>query len=353
VNTALASQTDTLLQYDGSTVALRARQQVTPGAHQLYFTIFDAGDHTYDSAVFLDNLRAFAATPAQCHPGARPVDSDGDGLPDDWETNGVDRNGDGRADVPLNLYGADPQHKDLFVQLDSMRGHQLPQAALDIPINGFANAPVTNPDGRGGITLHVDNGPNSTMNPRSGPDGGAEVGEHERGPPRHPRPRSRGRVRLVRLRRDQERELLGIARGRVSLRALRASLRERGYGEQLQRTRARGLERLHGDARANVLGGTDCTTGSVGAQGSTFMHEMGHTLGLGHGGPDGLNRKPNYLSVMNYNWQFPGLRRVGSTTPSTTTPASAPRPRRRPGRYPRSTRTRCWKARASGRRATR
>ena len=34
------------------------------------------------------------------------------------------------------------------------------------------------------------------------------------------------------------------------------------------------------------------------------MHEMGHTLGLGHGGSDGVNYKPNYHSVMNYTWQF-------------------------------------------------
>ncbi len=37
----------------------------------------------------------------------------------------------------------------------------------------------------------------------------------------------------------------------------------------------------------------------------TFMHELGHTLCLKHGGGDNLNCKPNYYSVMNYTWQFP------------------------------------------------
>jgi len=42
-----------------------------------------------------------------------------------------------------------------------------------------------------------------------------------------------------------------------------------------------------------------------------FMHELGHTLGLGHGGidpngdPDHTNNKPNYISVMNYLFDLP------------------------------------------------
>ena len=35
------------------------------------------------------------------------------------------------------------------------------------------------------------------------------------------------------------------------------------------------------------------------------MHEMGHTLGLRHGGLSDRNYKPNYLSVMSYSLQFP------------------------------------------------
>lgn len=44
--------------------------------------------------------------------------------------------------------------------------------------------------------------------------------------------------------------------------------------------------------------------------GGTFMHELGHTLGLRHGGCDHEHYKPNYLSVMNYAFQTTGL--VGS-----------------------------------------
>ena len=38
--------------------------------------------------------------------------------------------------------------------------------------------------------------------------------------------------------------------------------------------------------------------------GMSFMHELGHTLGLGHGGGDTEGFKPNYLSVMNYGFEF-------------------------------------------------
>jgi hypothetical protein len=40
-------------------------------------------------------------------------------------------------------------------------------------------------------------------------------------------------------------------------------------------------------------------------QAGTLMHELGHNLNLDHGGKDDINCKPNYLSVMNYAFQFP------------------------------------------------
>ncbi|MBM3667988.1 MAG: hypothetical protein FJW90_11040, partial [Actinobacteria bacterium] len=39
--------------YDAATKTLTAKTVVTPGAHSVYLSVFDAGDHIYDSAVFL------------------------------------------------------------------------------------------------------------------------------------------------------------------------------------------------------------------------------------------------------------------------------------------------------------
>lgn len=50
----------------------------------------------------------------------------------------------------------------------------------------------------------------------------------------------------------------------------------------------------------------------------TFMHELGHNLGLRHGGDSNLIGKPNYLSVMNANFTFSGIpfaAALGSTDP--------------------------------------
>ncbi|MFC6592728.1 hypothetical protein ACFP81_12465 [Deinococcus lacus] len=52
-------------------------------------------------------------------------------------------------------------------------------------------------------------------------------------------------------------------------------------------------------ARRNML---------VNIQSSTLMHELGHNLGLRHGGfEDGPNYKPNYISTMNYAYQVGGV----------------------------------------------
>ncbi|TQJ36705.1 choice-of-anchor L domain-containing protein [Arthrobacter sp. SLBN-122] len=62
--------------YDGATPALSAATPISPGAHSLYLSIFDQGDHNLDSAVMLDNLRVgtVANVATDCKPGAKPVD---------------------------------------------------------------------------------------------------------------------------------------------------------------------------------------------------------------------------------------------------------------------------------------
>lgn len=317
INSALAGDSDTQLQFDRSTSLLRARSPVTAGAHSLYFTIYDAGDNIYDSAIFLDNIRTATVPAGQCVAGAKAADSDGDALPDDWEQNGVDVDGDGTIDLDLPAMGADPQHKDLFVEGDYMRGHQPPQAAIDTVITSFRNAPVTNPDGNNGIELHYDNGSNSPM-------------------------RSDGTTwgTLSQSGQFAVRNVLGSfdAAGDYNWAAFDVikqsnfqSAREpvfryvlwiRRFGSATtdwsgiarvddQRSRFSASDFLVslGRVRLGVW-----SNGVAGAQAGTVMHELGHTLGLHHGGDDDFNRKPNYLSIMAYGKQFPGVPLADGTT---------------------------------------
>lgn len=55
--------------YDAATQVLQAKTPITPGNHSLYLSIFDQGDHAYDSAVFIDNLDLYAAPSAACQDG--------------------------------------------------------------------------------------------------------------------------------------------------------------------------------------------------------------------------------------------------------------------------------------------
>lgn len=76
-----------------------------------------------------------------------------------------------------------------------------------------------------------------------------------------------------------------------------------------------GVAEINGNDLIITLGGWSLDDQSanrrnmlVNYQASTLMHELGHNLGLQHGGFEGnVNFKPNYLSIMNYAYQLAGL----------------------------------------------
>ncbi|MEW6281732.1 MAG: CFI-box-CTERM domain-containing protein [Candidatus Eremiobacterota bacterium] len=236
---------------------------------------------------------------------AQPADSDGDGLPDLWESNGVTLN---EVLVDLPRMGANPLHKDLFVEVDYMQGaghtHKPKPQALAALIQAFARAPVSNPDGRNGITLHVDAGAETLMNPLTGEKWGDLSQSDELGHRDHlgSGTRQTGYVWT---------EFLALKSANFKperAAAFRYCIFCHNLGPGLGGTSgwARGIP---GDDFVVSLGSWTGQVGTVIEQAGTFMHEMGHTLGLRHGGDENLHRKPNYLSVMNYNFQTRGLLR--------------------------------------------
>ncbi|MDQ3933822.1 MAG: hypothetical protein M3340_04235 [Actinomycetota bacterium] len=224
------------------------------------------------------------------------ADGDGDGISDKHETAGIDTNGDGSPEVDLPAMGADPNRKDVFVELDWMPPHQLEPAAIAKVVDAFANAPEP-------IALHVDAGPGSPMKP------GATWGSLSRaGPLPH-------------------RDVLGSYSGSTydwsefqrvkdaKFEAKRApafhyALSVHEIGDGKSGTSRPGTPDFIVALGRYCSGDVHCTLGSAVNEGGVFMHELGHTLGLRHGGGDEDNLKPNYPSVMNYAHMM-GLRRAG------------------------------------------
>ena len=227
---------------------------------------------------------------------AQVPDADGDSLLDRWETEGLDYDLDGGVDLDLAALGASPSHKDLFVEIDYMSGaghrHRPLDSALADAVKAFAAAPVPNPDGRIGITLH-----------RTVGDAVPEVEDILFGQ-RGPDPR------------DDFQDLKDIHFGtagdrasRIRQKALRQVYRYAIYGHDYQMTGSSGVGEIAGDDFMVTLGSWDSDGLRAGGgrrtvEAGTFVHELGHTLGLRHGGGDDVNHKPNYLSVMSYSFQL-------------------------------------------------
>ncbi|MBA3633749.1 MAG: DUF11 domain-containing protein [Acidobacteria bacterium] len=60
-----------------------------------------------------------------------------------------------------------------------------------------------------------------------------------------------------------------------------------------------------------TLGSFTNQVGSTREQSGTLMHELGHAYGFEHGGSDGINCKPNYISIMSYAFQTTGIPQPG------------------------------------------
>jgi len=212
-------------------------------------------------------------------------DADGDGLPDEWELNGYDRDCNGLyewgPDVILPQLGVNPDTKDLLVELDWFENWAPSAAAVDAVRQMFARAPedaggVVAPGG-GGIRIVFDAG---TAVDASGARIGDEL-EHYYGGyvvgPDYESPRTDEEVKTLAA--DVvDPPQVGLYRTIVfGPEYLVAGGHTMGDFIYLDRTDAMGI-----------------------------AHELGHSLGLGHGGDEHWNCKPNHYSIMNYTYAAAG-----------------------------------------------
>ena len=261
---------------------------------------------------------------------ATHFDTDRDGLLDHWETSGIDFNGDGGTDLPLQLMGAKANHKDLFAEIDWMEAgsghsHRPADGALRNIEVAFDTVPtIPNGDGLTGVKLHLipsEGLPEFTLLsfhdrlPGPGNDfddvkfgdpvklctpGAATTGAHE------------GHFGTLEDRKGPN--CINV------LGARRLAFRYIVFGHDNALTGFYGLTEFSGNDVLITLGplppsvpvtfrpgATPCTPSEPTAacwrrlqEEGTLMHEFGHALGLRHGGKDDDNCKPNYLSVMSY-----------------------------------------------------
>ena len=304
----------------------------------------DQKDVLWTKGRYDNNLVAVEVARGSCG-GAVPVamgplcsslaDTDGDGLLDCWENPSpasagaggqpcIDFDGDGICDLTLcvnsgNGQGtvcANPYRKDVFVEIDWLQGHQPNQAAITRVINKFDVAPVANPVNPAtgtsvpGVRLHV-------LTDEALKDAGGTTIPHNSGNAFanglltfEPYSSAPGALDFDVLKQHN----FGTAAQRANPKALdakRQAFRYVIFAHLLVGLGgSSGAAEVHGNdgvvslgAGAVVLGHA---VGSEDQQAGTFFHELGHLLGLRHGGGDFVGCKPNYLSVMNYTRQLPG-----------------------------------------------
>lgn len=208
------------------------------------------------------------------------LDTDGDGLLDSWEKNGYDHDGDGVIDVPLHKLGANFMRKDIFIAYAWMEksateteSHQPSMAVLSAVTEAFARAPVKN-----GIKVHW-------LNKGSVPH------DEDLSPVW-----------------DEFDALMDPLVSEAERRIYHRMLNAHAYEFDSSSGLSRGLP---ASDFIESLGRWPSNPGTFEQRAGTIMHELGHNLGLRHGGVDHVNYKPNHLSVMSYHNQVVWLIRDG------------------------------------------
>jgi hypothetical protein len=202
----------------------------------------------------------------------------------------VDSDGDGLADDVESRLGSSPFHKDIFVYSNVFiwKGKNMRPRGnfLTIVKTVFAAAPVANPDGTTGITLHVEIGPSIRTNTIIATWDEFDFFKNQY---------------LPAAKRSTHHYCLFV--GEIVING--------EYGIS-------GVSRNFGNFR-NGASDFMVSLGHPGwyntptaalfkwTQAGTFVHELGHNLGFMHGGGDFITYKPNHLSLMSYAYQTDGI----------------------------------------------
>lgn len=298
--------------------------QPIPGASDPFYTpSADETGHALSVLVTASGVRRLTTARVSQEVYVQPAippdisDKDGDGLLDSWETNGLDVDHDGVIDIDLPAMGASVDHKDLFVEVDWMEKDPTFSLFAGRSVGGVSYAPnldalkdVSDAFLHKDTRVHIDAGPNSIMNPITGEKWGDRsranrvpyvenlVPEHGSGDDAY------YDWTKFNATKDGNFESARQYVFRYAIYGAHFGVKE-GSG-----WRSSGVAQVSGSPRVGdsflITQGGWSGGFSRREEAGTFMHELGHTLGLKHGGGDDYQYKPNYLSIMNYSWQMGG-----------------------------------------------
>ncbi len=283
-----------LIRYDGTTLTFLPNLHGQPQISAAYDSGFGAGVFVGGSGLRTNLQTQNGSGLIRWGPAiGSTVDTDGDGLPDSWETTGIDGDCNGTIDLNLAALGANPLHKDIFVEVDSMQGRAPATGALALVQNAFAAAPVSNPDTVPGINLRIiTDAADQSIPLQDFPNNWGNF---------HP---------LKSLYFGNPTDRASPNRNGI-LSAKQRAFRYCMFANRFDAIGSSGVAELPGNDFMVTLGGFTPPGSTLNKQAATFMHELGHTLGLYHGGHQidwnndrRYNYKPNYHSIMNYSWQL-------------------------------------------------
>lgn len=229
-------------------------------------------------------------------------DRDEDGLPDNWETNGVWVEGDL---VDLRGMGADPNRKDLFVRYDYEESRPLSDQFFAYLRDAYSKAPLLNADGSsGGIVFHTVSGqsvPSSVIGKWTG-----SVADYERvmlytGFANSPLAGGGGVPQLIKYYVNIAGPLYK-ADGTVDGNVIGTAFVKGNVG----------WIGLHGQSENRFVSALDTKKWFGDAadwvRACNAFHELGHNLGIRHhGASDKPERDPKYKSVMSYSYNTVGV----------------------------------------------
>ena len=242
-----------------------------------------------------DRLTGCQEASLKLDPGQR--DTDGDGLSDGDEALGT------QSGLDLPAMGVDPRRKNILMEYDWFEdtlepaasgpcatagghSHQPTQATLDTLTVAFA-APVGNPDGSRGIDIVHDVGQGGVFS------GGGRVPEGDG--------IIDGNAAGVEFFQYYQQHFVLNRRGYFHY-----VLLPHRFKDGVVTDASGSAQFVDGLRRDRIIVSLYCTQTDQRAA-HTIMHELGHNLGLWHGGDTHCNYKPNYNSVLNYKFQFPGV----------------------------------------------